>query len=100
MEDAINNLPGADLKRFAEIFGIEATFTLVEHFGGGYLIIPKCDGLLKEVRNRKIRETYDAGGITIRELAWKFKLTDRQIKNILSDTDEEIHPTLFDHLKK
>jgi len=99
MEDAINNLPG-DLKRVAEVIGLEAALTLADVFGGGYLVIPKCEGILKEIRNRKIRELYDAGGITIRELAWKFKLSDRQIKTILSGTDEEIHPTLFDIMKK
>lgn len=93
-EDAIKSLPG-DLKRVAELLGLDAAITLVEHFGGGYLVIPKCDGILREIRNDEIRKLYDSGTYTLRDLAWKFRLTDRTIREILVGTGAEIHPLLF-----
>jgi len=87
--DIIARLPG-DLKRVAEIIGIDNALAMVSAFGGSYLIIPKCDGLVKEIRDNEIRSLYDSGEITIRKLAWKFKLSDRQIQTILSKTSKDV----------
>ena len=94
-KDAINQLPG-DLKLVAEEIGLEATMKLVKKFGGGYLVIPKCVALINNIRDNEIRRLYNAGGCTRRDLAWKSRLTIRQIDNILSETNSEVHPTLFD----
>lgn len=93
-EEAIKSLPG-DLKRVAELIGLRAALVLVDHFGGGYIIIPKCERLVRGIRNNKIRRLYDTGGYTIRELAWMFKLSDRTIKSVLGEVCTEIHPLLF-----
>ncbi len=93
-DDAIKKLPG-DLRRVAELIGLEHTLTLVRHFGGGYLVIPKCEAILKEIRNNAVRRDYDTGKYTIRELAWKYQLTDRTIKNILSNATERVPLPLF-----
>lgn len=93
-EDAIKRLPG-DLKRVAELIGLEPTLTLVRHFGGGYLVIPKCEAILREIRDNEIRRDYDLGTTSIRELAWRYLLTDRTIKTILSKTTEEVPLPLF-----
>jgi len=82
--DIIARLPG-DLKRVAEIIGIDNALAMVSD-----LIIPKCDGLVKEIRDNEIRSLYDSGEITIRKLAWKFKLSDRQIQTILSKTSKDV----------
>lgn len=94
MDDAIKNLPG-DLKELAEIIGVEKTLLVVERFGGTYIRVPKCDGIIREVRNKKIRSLYDGGDYDIRGLALQFRLTDRQISTILSETDKEISPALL-----
>lgn len=96
-EEVLNKLPG-DLRRLAEIVGLEHTFALVEEFGGTYINIPKCDALVREIRNKQIRAEYDAGG-DVRRLAIKYRLTDRQIKNILAEADEVIPLPLFNFLK-
>lgn len=98
-EDIIGRLPG-DLKDVAGLIGIENTMLLVERYGGTYVNIPKCEDLLREVRNRKIRELYDSGKCDIRALAMKFKLTDRRIIDILSETDRDLPLPLFDLLEK
>ena len=87
--DIISRLPG-DLKRVAEVIGVDNALALVSTFGGSYLIVPKCDGLVKEIRDNEIRSLYDGGEYTVRDLAWKFKLSDRQIQTILSKTGKEV----------
>lgn len=94
MNDAIKRLPG-DLRRVAELIGLDATLTLVRHFGGGYLVIPKCEALLRDIRNSEIRKAYDTDKFTIRQLAWRYKLTDRTVQSILNDAPAEVHPALF-----
>lgn len=87
--DIIKRLPG-DLREVAGLIGLEATMLLVERYGGTYIHVPKCDELLREIRNKKIRDLYDSGNYDIRALAVMFKLTDRHISTILSETDEEV----------
>lgn len=95
MNDAINKLPG-DLQEIAEIIGLENMMKLVEQFGGTYIKIPKCEGVIRQIRDNKIRELYDTDKYTIRDLALKFKLTDRRISDILSKIDEDIPEPIFD----
>lgn len=83
----LEKLP-CDIRRIAEIAGIDATLKIAKEYGGAYLYIPKLDGLYREVRDASIREEYD-NGKSVRELARKHNLTDRQIYNILSVQPED-----------
>ncbi len=83
----LEKLPG-DLRRIAEIAGIDATLKIAKEFGGAYLYIPKLDGLYREIRDASIREEYD-NGKSVRELARKHDLTDRHIYNILGVQPED-----------
>lgn len=98
-EKIISKLPG-DLKEVAELIGVENTMTLVERWGGTFIRVPKCDDIIREIRNHKIRGLYDSGEYDIRALAVKFKLTDRRISDILSGTDNDIPLPLFTLLEK
>ena len=51
----IKDLPG-DLPFVAEIIGLEKTMRLVKHFGGTYIRVPKCEGLVREIRDKNIRQ--------------------------------------------
>lgn len=97
--DAIKMLPG-DLREVAELIGLDNTFILIDRFGGGYLNIPKCEAIIKEIRNKKIRADYDSGKFTLRQLAWKQRLTIRQIQNILSESDQEIPLPLLELMEQ
>ncbi|MBI4652245.1 hypothetical protein HY745_13425 [Candidatus Desantisbacteria bacterium] len=94
----LENLPG-DLKDIASLIGIENTFKLVHFRGGSYLIIPKCEGLIKEIRNNKIRELYDQG-LRVRDLSCRFNLTDRTIISILKETSQNIPLPLLELMEK
>lgn len=98
-EIKIDSLPG-DLKKVAALIGLDHTMKLVEHFGGGALMIPKCSSLYREIRNKKIRELYDSGGHSISQLARRFDLTPRQVSTVLSGTDEKIAGPVLDAAEK
>ena len=98
-DKVIDKLPG-DLREVAEIVGVENTLALVERFGGTYILVPKCEGLLREIRDNKIRALYDAGKSDIRALAIKFQLTDRTISAILKKVDTEVPEDLLPLFRK
>lgn len=99
VEASIERLPG-DLREVAEIIGLDKTLALVERFGGAYIRVPRCEGLLREIRDNSIRALYDAGGCTVRSLAVRFRLTDRRISDILNNTNSKIPQPLLTLLKK
>lgn len=90
-----DRLPG-DLRELAELIGLEDMKKIVVRWGGGYLLVPKCDEILREIRDNEIREAYDAGGVTIRDLAFKYKLHIRTVNTILSKESEDVPLPLLD----
>jgi hypothetical protein len=66
-----------------ELIGYPAARALAAEFGGQpHFDIPKCEAALREARNRQIRQDR-AMGHSIRELALKYRLTERGIEKIL-----------------
>lgn len=100
--ELLNRLPG-DLPRIARLIGLEHTVALINEFGGAWINIPKCDAILREIRNREIRAYFDSHpdeDDLLRKLAAKHRLTVRQIQNILGGVNEEDAPLpLFNLLK-
>ncbi len=88
-EAILDRLPG-DIREMAELIGLEDTMKVVKRWGGGYLIIAKCDDLLHEIRNNGIRAEYNSGKTTRNALALKHKLHIRTIDRILSGESEEV----------
>jgi len=80
----VEKLPG-DLKRIAEEVGLNNALKISAIFGGVSIYIPACAQLRRERRNQKIRSEYDAGSITVKNLASKYSLTERQTFTILSN---------------
>ena len=70
-------------REIAELIGLEKYLKMVESFGGEAIYIPKSDGLLKTVRNRLIREDWEAGK-SYRLLAKKYHLTKNTIIAIVN----------------
>jgi Mor family transcriptional regulator len=84
----IDRLPG-DVRKIAELCGLDTALLICREFGGTRPYIPKLDDLYREVRDAKIRADYDAGGVTVAMLARRYKLSERQIFNILGCPPEE-----------
>jgi len=69
----------------AALIGYPAAKALAAEFGGQpHFDIPKCEAALREHRNRQIRQDR-AMGHSIRELALKYRLTEKQIGSILAE---------------
>jgi len=96
---SVEKLPG-DLRRIAEVTDLATAIIIAENFGGAPLMIPKCSDLIREIRNKKIREDYDSGKHTIRELVWKYRLDERTIRRILKEVGEEIPLPLLELMQQ
>jgi Mor family transcriptional regulator len=91
----IEKLPG-DLRELAELIGVEKTLLVVERWGGSYILVPKCDDIKREIRIAEAQKIYDRGGVTIRDLALKFQVTDRTMKTWLKLEAEDVPAPLLE----
>ena len=83
----IEELTG-DLRLLAELAGVKIALMIIQVVGGTILRLPKIDRFLRRQRDRCIRRDYDAG-MSVTSLARKYKLSERQIWNILGTADED-----------
>lgn len=77
-------------QRLVDAIDVEATKQFMAVFGGARLYIPRCEHLLREVRNRKFCECIDAavdGGMTqtkaVQKFAYEFGMTERNGYKVL-----------------
>lgn len=85
----IDNLTLQDLDNeysdIAECIGIDAFKKLVYLCGGSMLYVPKCDSLVKALRDRNIQNEFN--GENYRLLARKYGLTERRVRDILAKSN-------------
>lgn len=74
-------------REMAEVIGLENYLSLTQHFGGESQYIPKFDELIKDPRNREIRERYN--GYNPIELAREYRLSERYIRQLTADLRRE-----------
>ena len=70
----------------AEVVGMENAKRLCKHFGGETIYVPLLDKMQRAERNRGIVTAYISGA-TVWDLASENAISDRQIWNILKNTD-------------
>lgn len=70
-------------REIAEVIGLDTYISLTQYFGGESPYIPKFDELVKDPRNREIRKKYN--GYNSTELARKYSLSERYIRQLTSD---------------
>ncbi len=80
----INELPEPQ-RALAEAVGIDALMKFADNFGGERLYIPKSDSILRNMRDKRIREEFN--GYNIRELSRKYDLSTVQIRNIVRKSE-------------
>jgi hypothetical protein len=66
--------------------GLLPATLLCRRHGGEKLYVPMLDRALRRYRHRAIREAYDLGDISVKQLARRFGLSDRQVNSILKGT--------------
>jgi Mor family transcriptional regulator len=94
----IDQLPG-DIRRIAEVVGVEAAVKIAQAFRGTFIYIHNLDDFIRQIRDKKIRSEY-AGGGKVRTLAIKNRLTERQIRNILNiEPASDASPSLLELMK-
>jgi Mor family transcriptional regulator len=86
----IDQLPG-DMQVIAKAvetdfpgLGVLVALALAQRVGGGWMYIGRMGGALLAWRNDQIRAMYDQGGVTMRELAWMWRLSQSSIEKILA----------------
>ncbi len=86
-KDPLNNIRSDELPEpystISAKIGIKNTLALAEIVGGTYIYFPKVDTITRPHRNKDIREEFN--GYNHRELAIKYNLTERWIKEICAD---------------
>ena len=77
-------------QRLVDAIGVEAAKRFMTIFGGARLYIPRCEQLLRELRNRKFCECIDSavdGGMTqtkaVQKFAYEFGMTERNGYKVL-----------------
>ncbi|MBF0424313.1 MAG: hypothetical protein HQL66_00630 [Magnetococcales bacterium] len=70
--------------------GPEVVGKLADYFGSEWPYIPSGAAHLRRLRDREIRAVYDAGGISADGLARRYRLSNRQVWNILSQVDTPV----------
>lgn len=90
---------GKDLHAFlVEVLGSKEKVEILEtaYFAARGVYIPKCDDVLRELRNRLIRRSFEeltqqkmpmSARLAVRNLALEFKLTERRIWDIVGSPD-------------
>lgn len=78
----LDDLTG-DLRLLADMVGVRNALEIAEFFGGTPAQFYNYRKFILRWRDQKIREEYDAGGVTVVELARRHDLSDRQVYNIL-----------------
>lgn len=69
-------------KELAETIGIEAYKNLIRQFGGSPVYIPKAETVLKEVREKEIKEKFN--GKNYKELSKKYGISEMTVRRIVS----------------
>ncbi|MDP4092582.1 MAG: Mor transcription activator family protein [Bacillota bacterium] len=85
-------------RELSATIGLKNTLKLAEKYQGMALYLPKLDGLIRRLRDEKIRKEFNGGNY--RELAIKYKLTEVWIRQIVDDHPVESNQvTLFEIAK-
>lgn len=100
-EGLLDSLPG-DLRRIAEVAGLEAAVKIARAFRGTCIYVAGLDELRKQIRDERIREDFDAGR-PVKMISVKYGLTERGVWKILKKLRQKpLHPliaSLFEDLQ-
>lgn len=94
----IDNIKESDLdedqRQLAELIGLDNYQKLIKTYGGTPIYIPKADAFIRASRNEQIKA--DFNGYNFRQLAFKYNLTEVQIRSIVADDVKRIRAKPID----
>lgn len=98
MENWVKEIEFDDLdaknKEIAEVIGIDNLLKLAKAYGGESLYINKFDEIVKTRRDKNIKTEYNR--YNLKKLANKYNLTEKRIKQIVSELGMENQISIFD----
>ncbi|MBU5441226.1 hypothetical protein KQI79_04140 [Paenibacillus sp. MSJ-34] len=80
-----------------EQIGMEHFFKLAQAFGGRTIYIPKSDIILRPIRDKRIKEEFN--GYNHVELARKYDLTEKWVREICGPTQDKNQLDLFEYMQ-
>ncbi len=81
-------------KEIAKAIGMKHTIELAKLYQGTGFYLPKLDGVLNKIRDKKIKNEFN--GSNYKELAIKYNLTERWIRQIVDNSNPvENQMTIF-----
>lgn len=89
----LEDLPQSQ-REIAEIVGLKGYIALTKRYGGDSPYIQKYSELLKAPRNMEIRSKFN--GYNYTELALEYDLSERYIRDLVSDIKEEMRTRPMD----
>lgn len=85
-------------REISKAIGMKHTIELAKLYQGTGFYLPKLDSVLNKIRDRKIKTEFNGGNY--KELAIKYRLTERWIRQIVDSSEVvENQITLFDIAK-
>lgn len=93
MEETLLRYMHGDLRRIAEIAGVEAAVRISLALGGNVVYVPALGELHKLARDERIRKEFRSGR-TARALSRRFGLTERSIWRILNKPGPRLGPKI------
>jgi Mor family transcriptional regulator len=98
LEDTLLRYLHGDLRRIAEVAGVEAAVRISLALGGNVVYVPALGDLHRLARDERIRREF-RGGKTVRALSRSFGLTERSIWRILNKAGPRLGPELVSLLE-
>ncbi len=96
MDIELSDLCG-EQRELAEAIGIETYIKLVKTFGGCSIYVGKEDKLKSIIRDKNIKTEFN--GSNYKELAKKYDLSERRIRDILDSNYDDLQISIFDKIK-
>lgn len=96
-ELTLDMLPDGIYKEIAEAIGVENFYKLTKVVGGATIYLPKPDSVLRPVRDARIKAEFN--GYNHPELAKKYGVTERWVRQLCGDGKMEGQIDIFEFLR-
>ncbi len=93
-ELTLEQIPEGLYREIAEAIGVGNFVKLTQLVGGSTIYLPKTESIVRPVRDAKIREEFS--GYNHMELAKKYDVTERWVRQLCGDGHAEGQLSLFD----
>ena len=97
-ELTLDMLPDGIYKEIAKAIGVENFYKLTKVVGGATIYLPKPDSVLRPVRDARIKTEFN--GYNHPELAKKYGVTERWVRQLCGDGKIEGQMDIFEFLRE